>query len=190
MCKEECKSEEMKYRLAEAVKVCMKTTSVEKITVKEIVDACGTTRQTFYRHFQDKYDLVNWYFDKIILESFEHMGEGETIYEGLVKKFQYIQKEKLFFKMAFKSDDQNCLRDHDFELILEFYSNLIFQKTGRRPDAETSFLLEMYCRGSIYMTVKWLLGGMKFPPAQLAKQLVLGMPEKLVQLFTDLHILS
>ena len=103
----------MKYRLAEAVKVCMKTTSVEKITVKEIVDACGTTRQTFYRHFQDKYDLVNWYFDKIILESFEHMGEGETIYEGLVKKFQYIQKEKLFFKMAFKSDDQNCLRDHD-----------------------------------------------------------------------------
>lgn len=54
MCKEECKSEEMKYRLAEAVKVCMKTTSVEKITVKEIVDACGTTRQTFYRHFQDK----------------------------------------------------------------------------------------------------------------------------------------
>ena len=117
MCKEECKSEEMKYRLAEAVKVCMKTTSVEKITVKEIVDACGTTRQTFYRHFQDKYDLVNWYFDKIILESFEHMGEGETIYEGLVKKFQYIQKEKLFFKMAFKSDDQNCLRDHDFELI-------------------------------------------------------------------------
>ena len=116
MCKEECKSEEMKYRLAEAVKVCMKTTSVEKITVKEIVDACGTTRQTFYRHFQDKYDLVNWYFDKIILESFEHMGEGETIYEGLVKKFQYIQKEKLFFKMAFKSDDQNCLRDHDFKI--------------------------------------------------------------------------
>ena len=131
MCKEECKSEEMKYRLAEAVKVCMKTTSVEKITVKEIVDACGTTRQTFYRHFQDKYDLVNWYFDKILLESFEHMGEGETIYEGLVKKFQYIQKEKLFFKMAFKSDDQNCLRDHDFELILAFYSDRIQEKSRK-----------------------------------------------------------
>ena len=33
-----------------------------------------------------------------LLESFEHMGEGETVYEGLVKKFQYIEKEKLFFK--------------------------------------------------------------------------------------------
>ena len=158
MCKEECKSEEMKYRLAEAVKVCMKTTSVEKITVKEIVDACGTTRQTFYRHFQDKYDLVNWYFDKILLESFEHMGEGETIYEGLVKKFQYIQKEKLFFKMAFKSDDQNCL-------------------------------MEMYCQGSIYMTVQWVFGRVKRTPEELAADLVKAMPEELAGVFERLNLL-
>lgn len=187
---EETKHDKMKYRLADAMKNCMKKMPVEKITVKEIVTECGTTRQTFYRNFQDKYDLINWYFDKLLLKSFEHMGEGTTVYDGLVKKFEYLKEEHLFFAAAFRSDDQNSLKEHDFELILEFYSNLIFQKTGRRPDAETSFLLEMYCRGSIYMTVKWLLGGMKFPPAQLAKQLVLGMPEKLVQLFTDLHILS
>lgn len=182
--------EKVKYRLADAMKSCMKKAPVEKITVKEITEECGVTRQTFYRNFQDKYDLINWYFDKLLLKSFEHMGEGTTVYDGLVKKFEYLKEEHLFFAAAFRSDDQNSLKEHDFELILEFYSNLIFQKTGRRPDAETSFLLEMYCRGSIYMTVKWLLGGMKFPPAQLAKQLVLGMPEKLVQLFTDLHILS
>ena len=28
----------------------------------------GVTRQTFYRNFQDKYDLINWYFDKILIE--------------------------------------------------------------------------------------------------------------------------
>nr|WP_278998082.1 hypothetical protein [[Ruminococcus] lactaris] len=39
------------------------------------------TRQTFYRNFQDKYDLINWYFDKILIESFAHMGEGKTVYE-------------------------------------------------------------------------------------------------------------
>ena len=184
------KGEKSKYRLARAMKECMKSASVENITVRQITEQCGLTRQTFYRNFLDKYDLINWYFDKLLLKSFEHMGEGSTVYDGLVKKFEYLKEEHLFFAAAFRSDDQNSLKEHDFELILEFYSNLIFQKTGRRPDAETSFLLEMYCRGSIYMTVKWLLGGMNFPPAQLAKQLVLGMPEKLVQLFTDLHILS
>ena len=48
------KHDKMKYRLAEAMKNCMKKMPVEKITVKEIVAECGTTRQTFYRNFQDK----------------------------------------------------------------------------------------------------------------------------------------
>ena len=75
------KQEKTKYKLAESVKECMKTAPVDKITVKNIVEGCGVTRQTFYRNFQDKYDLINWYFDKILIESFEHMGEGQTVYE-------------------------------------------------------------------------------------------------------------
>lgn len=120
------KSESTKYRLAEAMKTCMKTTSVDDITIRQIVEVCGVTRQTFYRNFLDKYDLINWYFDKLLLKSFEHMGEGTTVYDGLVKKFEYLKEEHLFFAAAFRSDDQNSLKEHDFELILEFYSNLIF----------------------------------------------------------------
>ena len=91
------KSESTKYRLAEAMKTCMKTTSVDDITIRQIVEVCGVTRQTFYRNFLDKYDLINWYFDKLLLKSFEHMGEGTTVYDGLVKKFEYLKEEHLFF---------------------------------------------------------------------------------------------
>ena len=140
----------MKYRLADAMKNCMKKMPVEKITVKEIVTECGTTRQTFYRNFQDKYDLINWYFDRILLESFQHMGEGKTAYEGLVNKFHYIEEEKLFFKAAFRNDDQNCLRDHDFQLILRFYENQIQEKTKQPIPENLHFQLEMYCQGSVF----------------------------------------
>ena len=43
----EKKQDQMKYKLATAMKECMKKMPVEKITVKEIVEECGTTRQTF-----------------------------------------------------------------------------------------------------------------------------------------------
>lgn len=119
------KGEKTKYRLARAMKECMQTTPVENITVKQITEKCELTRQTFYRNFLDKYDLINWYFDKLLLKSFEHMGEGETVYDGLVKKFEYLKEEYLFFAAAFRSDDQNSLKEHDFELILKFYSNLL-----------------------------------------------------------------
>ena len=48
-------NETIKYKLATAMKECMKSASVEKITVTEIVETCGVTRQTFYRNFKDKY---------------------------------------------------------------------------------------------------------------------------------------
>ena len=178
----------MKYRLAEAMKTCMRTMPVEKITVKEIVQECGTTRQTFYRYFLDKYDLINWYFDKILLESFEHMGEGTTVYEGLCKKFQYIEEEKLFFKAAFRNDQQNCLREHDFQLILAFYTRQIEEKTKEPISENLRFLLEMYCQGSIYMTVQWVLGERKSTPQEMAKELVSAMPSELYDVMKQLNL--
>ena len=178
----------MKYRLAEAMKTCMRTMPVEKITVKEIVQECGTTRQTFYRYFLDKYDLINWYFDKILLESFEHMGEGKTGYEGLCKKFQYIEEEKLFFFSAFRNDQQNCLREHDFQLILAFYTRQIEEKTKEPISENLRFLLEMYCQGSIYMTVQWVLGERKSTPQEMAKALVSAMPSELYDVMKQLNL--
>lgn len=185
----DCVPHKMKYRLAEAMKECMKNAPVEKITVKEIVETCGTTRQTFYRNFQDKYDLINWYFDKILQESFEYMGEGETIYEGLVNKFYYIRQENLFFRAAFKNDDQNCLRDHDFHLILQFYTERIEQKTKKKITGHLRFLLEMYCHGSIYMTVQWVLGKIPSTPEEMARSLVDAMPLELMEVFKTLNLL-
>lgn len=183
------KAEQMKYRLADAMKRCMAKMPIERITVRQIVELSGTTRQTFYRHFQDKYDLINWYFDKILAESFEHMGEGKTVYEGLVKKFEYIEQEKLFFRTAFKSDSQNCLRDHDFELITRFYTDKIEKKSGQKLSEHLHFLLEMYCQGSVYMTIQWVLGRKKATPKELAKALTEAVPAELKAVFEKLQMI-
>ena len=164
---------DIKYKLANAMKECMFSSPVEKITVKEICDTCGVTRQTFYRNFQDKYDLINWYFDKILIESFHQMGEGSTVYESLVKKFEYIRMEHLFFKAAFKNDEQNNLKEHDFELIRQFYIDQI----------------EMYCQGSVFMTTQWVLGNKNFTPQELAGLLADAMPKELADVFREVNLI-
>lgn len=180
---------DIKYKLAEAMKTCMKTTSVENITVKQIVETAGVSRQSFYRNFIDKYDLVNWYFDRLLEQSFKEMGKGETIREGLIKKFQYIKQEKLFFTAGFKGDNQNNLKEHDFIMIYEFYCALIREKTCTPPDTKTRKLLEMYCWSSIYMTVQWLMKGMKEPEQELADLMIDAMPPSLQSLFKEINIL-
>ena len=183
------KSESTKYRLAEAMKTCMKTTSVDDITIRQIVEVCGVTRQTFYRNFKDKYDLINWYFDKLVLQSFEQIGMGNTVGESLTQKFEFILNEKAFFTEAFRSDDYNSVKEHDFELILQFYKDLIARKTSRPLEEEMEFHLEMYCRGSVYMTEKWVLGGMKDTPRRMSDKLVEAMPPKLEKVFSELELL-
>ncbi|MCR5415276.1 MAG: TetR family transcriptional regulator C-terminal domain-containing protein [Pseudobutyrivibrio sp.] len=179
---------DIKYRLAEAMKTCMKSTAVENITVKQIVDVCGVSRQTFYRNFIDKYDLINWYFDCLLEQSFKEMGKGETVREGLIKKFAYIKEERLFFTAGFKGDEQNNLKEHDFIMIYEFYCALIREKTGAPPDAKTRKLLEMYCQASIYMTVQWLIKGMKESEEALADLMIEAMPPMLHSLFKEIDL--
>lgn len=181
--KPDSRQEKMKYRLAAAMKKCMERMPVEKVTVKEIVEECGTTRQTFYRHFLDKYDLINWYFDKILSESFKHMGTGETVYESLVRKFRFIEHERLFFDAAFRYDDQNSLRDHDYRKIHAFYTNMIESRTKEPLGSELNFILEMYCRGSVYMTTRWVSGEIECTPEEMAKRLVEAMPAVLAEVF-------
>ena len=183
------KAGKTKYKLAASMKECMKQMPVDKITVKNIVEGCGVARQTFYRNFLDKYDLINWYFDKLVLQSFEQIGMGHTVGESLTQKFKFIVNEKVFFTEAFRSDDRNSLKEHDFELILQFYQDLIGRKTSRPLGEDLQFLLEMYCRGSVYMTVKWVLTGMKDSPAKMSKKLVEAMPPRLAAVFDELKLL-
>lgn len=114
---------------------------------------------------------------------------GHTVGESLTQKFAFIRAEKVFFTEVFRSDDRNSVKEHDFELILQFYRDLINRRTSRPLSEEIQFLLEMYCRGSVYMTVKWVLGGMKDSPEEMAKKLVEALPPKLARVFDELQLL-
>ena len=89
-------AEKTKYKLAKALKVRMEKQPLDRITVAQIAETCDVTRQTFYRYFQDKYDLVNWYFDQLATKSFKQMGISLSLKEGLVKKFELMREEKIF----------------------------------------------------------------------------------------------
>ena len=51
-----------KKALASSLKDLLSKYKFNKITIKDITENCGVNRQTFYYHFKDKYDLVNWIY--------------------------------------------------------------------------------------------------------------------------------
>ena len=61
-------SEITKKALAESLKKLLSKNKLNKITIKEITEDCGVNRQTFYYHFKDIYDLLEWIYKNEVIQ--------------------------------------------------------------------------------------------------------------------------
>lgn len=59
---------DMKEKIADQLNALLRRKSLDKITVKELVDGCGISRQTFYYHFQDIMDVVEWQQKRVLAQ--------------------------------------------------------------------------------------------------------------------------
>ena len=58
-----------KRALAKTLKELCQYRNFEKISINDLTNKCGLNRQTFYYHFQDKYDLLQWlYYDELFAD--------------------------------------------------------------------------------------------------------------------------
>ncbi len=178
---------ETKLLLALSIKNLMKSKSLDKISVAKVCEVANVSRQTFYRNFNDKYHLVNWYFHELCNKSFLLMGVSLNLEEALYEKFTFIENEKIFFSQAFKSDDSNNLINYDFEMIYQFYEKSIVKQIKKPLSEDLAFLLEMYCKGSIDMTVKWATGYLDISKEKLVELLILSLPVDLKQYLIKLN---
>ena len=55
---------DMKKMIAEAAWRLLTEKKVRKLTVKDIVEECHITRQSFYYHFEDIPDLLRWVLEQ------------------------------------------------------------------------------------------------------------------------------
>lgn len=65
-----------KESLGNALKKMLTIKPIDKITVKDLVEECGVNRQTFYYHFDDVYDLLEWVFEE---DSKQNFAAGDTV---------------------------------------------------------------------------------------------------------------
>ncbi len=80
--------------LAKSLKEIAVRRPVEKITIKEITDKAGVIRPTFYNHFQDKFELIEWIIRTELLEPVEPLIRNDMIIEAMVLLFTNIEKDK------------------------------------------------------------------------------------------------
>ena len=84
MAKDLRRERQTKQAMADSIMRLMLKKSIDQITVNEIVDAAGLTRMTFYRHFKDKYDLVDWIYRTQAVDFLTLVGKESTWIEAVI----------------------------------------------------------------------------------------------------------
>lgn len=158
-----------KHILAEGLKTLMQTTPLSKISVGNISKFCKVSRNTFYYHFKDKYDLVNWIFYTEITPQISNISDLTHWSAGLNALFLYIQKNKEFYINALHTEGQNSFS----ECLMNFYQNLIKNMLGevnsdlQLSTFEIEVISKFYTHSLIGLVLDWSKDGMEGDPTPI-----------------------
>ena len=158
------KPELTKQLIAQTLKKLMLKNNLDKISVQNIVDACGLNRKTFYYHFRDKQALVCWIFDNESA-NLSDLNQNNTIIDELLN---YLYLNRDFYVAALTSDTQNNLREHLFKIVYESIIVRIMEILKNRSiDAYNMKLIANFFSNAIIGSItQWVKGGMKTFPKE------------------------
>ena len=74
-----------KRALEQSLKNLLLQKPLTKITVSDITDDCGVNRMTFYYHFKDIYDLIEWSFLEDAKRALEQNKTYDTWQQGFLQ---------------------------------------------------------------------------------------------------------
>lgn len=169
-----------KRALAQALKTLMSRTPFAKISVGDICTVCGMSRKSFYYHFKDKYDLVNWIFYSEFINEVQ-ADDYQNAWEFLEDICAYFYRERVFYRNAMNIYGQNSFREYFSEVMEPFIQSFLTMVLHNENDSEFSqiFLTDAF----LASLVRWLSHSDTMPPELYLsnlKQLLIDLSRRIL----------
>lgn len=171
----------VKETLANSLIEISYTKPIHKITIQNIVDNCHTGRQTFYNHFSDKFELINWIYKEKAEKVLGIFVDNQNWYECMRLTYMIFLENKQFFtKILDLSDFVEFFYTH----TRNYYINSIVDRFGKDEISESLiYSIEYNSYGQVQMCLKWIKEGMKESPENMATNNIANIPLNLKKYF-------
>ena len=166
---------------ANSIMKLAKTKPVDTIRVREITKHCGLTSTTFYRHFQDKYQLLAWIYNQKLEALFSETSGIVTWNQMLMAFCTPLQENRAFYMNVLKNTaGQNSFRykTDDYAIML-LVNDLKKYNGGKALPEDIQFYLKFYMRALLEAIIDWFLEGERIPLEEFTALLGAAMPEPL-----------
>lgn len=177
-----------KKALAAALKSLMETTPFDKISVGQICERCGLNRKSFYYHFRDKYELLNWIFDIEFLEfAVDYSGSGsyDDHMSFIYRTCRYFYENRSFYSKALKIQGQNSFSEHFQEYIRPLLRERLSKTLGK--EFSSDFCVDFFTDACLCSIHRWLLSRNCMTPEAFISELDRLIRSSNSLLYQDLH---
>lgn len=146
----------------------LKEKPFDKITINDITADCGVARMTFYYHFQDIYDMVNYIIQEKLQAPVSQEFTYETWQQDYTAVFEAILKEKIFFSKIFISIDLRMIEVYLYKFARRYVLGIIDEQAKRLDlklnEKKREMLCDIYCYNMVGVLLNWMSKGMKEEP--------------------------
>lgn len=164
-----------KQKYADALIRLLQKKTLGEITVKDIAAECGVTRQAFYYHFSDIYDLVEW----IYIDAAQKALSGHTDIDdwevGFLMVLRWTRENSVIVENTLRSVTRDYVETFLNRVLAEYMSPLVARQAEGMlvTEDQKKFIARFYTLSLNSISIDWILGGMKEAPEELVKSVAI-----------------
>lgn len=162
-----------KKAIAYSLKELLLEKPLPKITINDITERCDINRQTFYYHFQDIADLVEWICltdaDKVLKDNKTY----DTWQEGFLSIFQVLKDDRPFVINIYRTVSLETLIRYLYKVVYPLLYNVVEEKAAGSVvrEEDKKFIADFFKYAFVAIVLEWIKDDMKEDPQKIIARL-------------------
>ena len=183
---------DMKESIVDSLIQTLNETTLEKITVTDIAAKCGISRQTFYYHFNDIYDIVRYFFLREIERAFADYSDIDSWQTGYMRLLKWAKNNKALVMNTYFSTKREYVEVFLKKVSKKYISKIVRTeaKEYKVTENQCNFIEDFYTLSFSAFTLEWIRLGMVETPENIVNKISLiidGDFQKALGRFQDIN---
>ncbi|WP_186564920.1 TetR/AcrR family transcriptional regulator [Lawsonibacter celer] len=166
-------SQTTKRALEASLKHLLLQKPLDKITISDIAEDCGISRMTFYYHFKDIYDLIEWSCVEDAARALEGKKTYNTWEQGFLQIFEAVLDNRPFVMNVYHSVSREQIERYLYQLTYDLLIGVVEEKAAGMSvrDEDKKFIADFYKFAFVGLMLDWIKNGMKEDPQSIIDRL-------------------
>lgn len=159
-------SQTTKRALEASLKKLLLQKPLNKITINDITEDCGVNRMTFYYHFKDIYDLIDWIMVEDAAKALEGKPNFETWSEAMLNILNEIRDNKALVLNVYRSVSREQVEQYLYKMLDPTLRKFIDREAQSMSvkDEDKQFVVDFYKYALVGVLLEWIRKDMKNDP--------------------------